>query len=429
MPRLPARLAPVLLPVLLVALAGCGGPDQGGSSHAKTVTTGSSSPASTTASGSAAAAPPKIALHKVGQFDKPVLAISVPGTDQVAVVEQPGTIRVVDHMTCAARDNCPRAVVKTGAVVLDLTKQLSHGNEQGLLGLAFHPDWPTDPRIFIDFTDAKGTTHVEAWTMAGPTARAVKQQTLLEIPQPFANHNGGNVLFGPDGLLYIGMGDGGDGGDPGDRAQSPGELLGKLLRIDVDGDSAKGYTIPEGNLAGGAPEVWALGLRNPWRYSFDSQTGALWIGDVGQEQYEEVDAITKAGLATDGTDNPNFGWRLREGFSGYDDSGKTGPGVMTGPVLDYSHEDAGCSISGGIVYRGAQLPELRGYYLFADYCSDQLRLVRADGVPGSKRTRGSLKYTEQQGAAEMNSFGAINGGELLVTATDGSVYQVVGAGS
>ncbi|MBC7460335.1 MAG: PQQ-dependent sugar dehydrogenase, partial [Thermoleophilia bacterium] len=179
-----------------------------------------------------------------------------------------------------------------------------------------------------------------------------------------------------------------------------------------------------GQLKGGAPGVWALGLRNPWRYSFDSKTGDLWIGDVGQDSFEEVDAIPAKQL--EHGPNPNFGWRLREGFAKFDDSGVTGPGTRTEPVLDYGHKD-GCSVTGGIVYRGTQLPKLDGFYVFADFCSDQLRFLAADGVPGSKQSRGSLTYSEQKGVPQVNSFGRIKGDELLVTTTQGGVYQLVGA--
>ncbi|MCW2973368.1 MAG: glucose/sorbosone dehydrogenase-like protein, partial [Thermoleophilia bacterium] len=405
----------LLLPLLLLVAAGCGDGDatkrsSGASTKGSAVARDGGSPER------ASSAPPKVALHKVGSFDRPVLAIGVPGTDQVAVVEQPGRIRVVSNMTCAARDNCPAEVVKTGVTVLDLTGKVSSGNEQGLLGLAFAPGWPDDPRIFIDYTDLDGATHVEAWKLSTPTAKATRLNTLFEIEQPYANHNGGNLAFGPDGNLYIGMGDGGDGGDPGDRAQTTDELLGKLLRVSVDTDDPTGY-VATGGLTG-RPEVWALGLRNPWRFSFDADTGDLWIGDVGQDSFEEIDAIAAAQLESG--PHPNFGWRRREGFAGFDDSGKTGPGTLTAPVLDYGRDD-GCSVTGGIVYRGKQLPALDGFYVFADFCSDQLRFLRADGVPGSKQQRGSLSYTEQAGVPQVNSFGRINDDELLVTTTDGGV--------
>ncbi|MCW2950427.1 MAG: hypothetical protein JWN41_1440 [Thermoleophilia bacterium] len=418
-----ALLALTMAGLVLAACGKEGGGDARDRAGSKATRPSSSTPAQPSKATPDSSATPKVALRRVGRFDRPVLAIEVPGTDLVAVVEQSGRILTASHMTCARPSACPAEPVHTGSTVLDLRGTLATGNEQGLLGLAFHPDWPTDPRIFVDFTDRKGTTHIEAWTWAGTAKRAQKQQTLIEIVQPYANHNGGNLRFGPDDLLYIGMGDGGDAGDPGDRAQTAGELLGKLLRIDVDRGGGRGYAIPKGNLPGGSPEVWALGLRNPWRFSFDAKTGDLWIGDVGQNKYEEIDVIPTAKVVQNAS-NPNFGWRRTEGFSDYDSSGATGPGTMTQPVLDYSH-DHGCSISGGVVYRGSQLPRLDGWYLFADFCSDELRLLNADGVPGVEQRRGSLTYHAVKGAAQINSFSEVQHGEVLATATDGNVYQVV----
>ena len=406
------RLAPLLLLATLIAAA-CGGSGGGGSA-------GSPSKRASPRAGD----PPAVTLHKVGQFVRPVLALAVPGTDLVAVVEQGGKVIVVPKMTCVARDNCPKAIAKAGTVVVDLSSQVSTGNEQGLLGMAFHPNWPTDPRIFLDYTDRTGATHVEAWTMTGPTTRAKHRQTLLEIPQPFANHNGGNVLFGPSGLMYIGMGDGGDAGDPGDRAQSPQELLGKLLRIDVDGGAGRGYAIPKGNVEEGAPEVWAVGLRNPWRFSFDAKTGDLWIGDVGQNKFEEIDAITSDVVEHGPT--PNFEWRRKEGFAGFDSSGRTGPGHMTDPVLDYGRRD-GCSVTGGVVYRGTQLPKLDGWYVFADFCSNRLRLLDASGVPGSTKRLGDRDWVETKGVAQVSSLTSVQRGDVLVTTVTGGIYQLVGA--
>ncbi|MCW2960322.1 MAG: hypothetical protein JWM90_709, partial [Thermoleophilia bacterium] len=244
-------------------------------------------------------------------------------------------------------------------------------------------------------------------------------------PQPYPNHNGGDLVFGPDGLLYIGTGDGGSGGDPEDRAQRPGELLGKMLRIDVDAEGQSGYGIPEGNLDEGRPEVWATGLRNPWRFSFDAKTGDLWIGDVGQNAFEEIDALPASALEPGGP-NPNFGWRRTEGFEPFEDSGTTGPGIMTQPVLDYGRDD-GCSVTGGQVYRGSAVPDLVGWYVFADFCGKDLRLVEAADVPGSKQTRGSLEWSSQPGLEQVASFGLDPDGELLVVSLGGTIARIEAA--
>ncbi len=368
--------------------------------------------------------PPRLALRQVGAFTKPVAAVPVPGTDQIAVVEQGGRLIVASGMSCADADRCPDKPVDGGTTILDLTGKVSTGNEQGLLGVAFHPEWPDDPRIFIDYTDTSGDTHVEAWTLRTPTGKAAFSKELLHIHQPFENHNGGDVVFGPDKLLYIGMGDGGDAGDPGDRAQEGDELLGKMLRIDVNGGGERGYSIPDGNLAKGAPEVWAVGLRNPWRFSFDPKLGDLWIGDVGQDTWEELDALPRASLSSDAT--PNFGWRRREGFASFDESGQTGPGELVDPVLAYGRKQ-GCSITGGVVYRGRLIPELDGWYVFADFCGDDVRVVDADGVPGATFKRGELTWTTRDGVAQTSAFATVQHGEVLALSLAGGVYQIVPA--
>ena len=404
-------LLALLCAVCAIGLAACG--DDDGSVASTRSDTGSD-------------AFPALELAQVGAFDMPVAAVPVPGTDQVAVVEQGGRVLVVSGMSCVDSDRCPDEPVDDGDVILDLGDRVSAGGERGLLGLAFHPDWPDDPRIFIDYTDSRGATRVEAWTLAAPTASAERATELLRIPQPYANHNGGHLAFGPDGLLYVGTGDGGSGGDPGDRAQEGDELLGKLLRLDVDAGGERGYGIPEGNLAAGdgAEQVWAVGLRNPWRFSFDPKTGDLWIGDVGQASWEEIDA-----LAADELDGPtpNFGWRRFEGYESFDDSGQVGPGELVEPVLAYGR-DAGCSITGGVVYRGEQVPALDGWYLFGDFCADDVRALRSDDVPGGSFESGELDWQSFDGVGSIVSFATVQGGEVLALSLRGGVYQVVEAG-
>ncbi len=370
--------------------------------------------------------PPQPALALVGSFDQPIAAVPVPGTDQVAVAEQGGRVLVVSGMACAGPDRCPEEPVDRGAVVVDISGEIASGGERGLLGIAFHPEWPDDPRIFLDYTDRDGTTRVEAWQLDAPTATARRRTELLRIEQPYANHNGGHLAFGPDGLLYVGTGDGGSGGDPGDRAQEGDDLLGKLLRLDVDAGGERGYGIPDGNLAEGqgAPQVWAVGLRNPWRFSFDPDTGDLWIGDVGQDSYEEIDALPAERLSSGPT--PNFGWRRFEGYEPFDDSGQDGPGELVDPVLAYGR-DSGCSVTGGVVYRGELVPDLDGWYLFADFCSSDVRMLRADGVPGRDTTPGELSWRSFDGADSIASFARVQRDEVLVLSLQGGVYQVVDA--
>lgn len=371
-----------------------------------------------------AAGAPALRLVDVGRFNAPVHVLAVPGTDLMAVIEKTGRVLVVSDMACAGADRCPERVAVTGDVVVDITSKVSDGSEQGLLGMAFHPTWPEDPRIFLNYTDTEGDTRIEAWTLASPTARAVRQRELLRIEQPYDNHNGGHLAFGPDGLLYIGTGDGGSGGDPEDRAQQVDELLGKLLRIDVDAGGERGYGIPDGNLDDGAPEAWAIGLRNPWRFTFDADTGDLWIGDVGQNEFEEIDAISRAQL--DGDATLNFGWRRFEGFDEFDPSGVTGPGRLVTPVLAYGR-DEGCSVTGGVVYRGSLIPRLQGWYVFGDFCADDLRLVDAAGIPGTRPERGHLTWLSATGASQVASIAEGHGHELFVVSLDGAIRQLVPA--
>ena len=408
-----ARLS--LLVLTTVALAACGGDDSPGGA-----TTDPDRGSTAADSGDR----PSIRLVEVARFQAPVHALAVPGTDLVAIVEKRGRVLVAADVACVDADRCPEKPATTGDVIVDLRDEVSDASEQGLLGMAFHPTWPEDPRIFLNYTDTSGDTRIEAWELTTPTGRATRQRELLRIEQPYENHNGGHLAFGPDGLLYVGTGDGGSGGDPEDRAQQEDELLGKLLRLDVDGGGERGYAIPDGNLGGGAAEAWAIGLRNPWRFSFDSKTGDLWIGDVGQNEFEEIDAVTKARLGE--SETPNFGWRLREGYASFDDSGTTGPGELIDPVLAYGR-DEGCSVTGGVVYRGALVPRLEGWYVFTDFCADDLRLVDATGVAGTQPKQGDVTWVSAPGAAQVASIAEVQDGELLVVSLDGSIRQVLPA--
>ncbi|HET9730127.1 MAG TPA: PQQ-dependent sugar dehydrogenase, partial [Acidimicrobiia bacterium] len=263
-------------------------------------------------------------------------------------------------------------IVANGSVVTTpvLTLAVSHGDEQGLLGIAFSPD---GSKLYTDITDPNGNTHVDEWTMHGDVADPKSRRELLYQPQPYPNHNGGEVLIGPDGMLYIGFGDGGSGGDPQNRAQNLGTWLGKILRINPNRDGASPYSVPADNpfvgRAGARHEIWMYGLRNPWRFSFDRATGATWIGDVGQDLYEEVD------YAPPHTSGINWGWSAREGFHPY--NSVTAPGARN-PVLETTHHAGNCAIVGGYVYRGTAIAGLAGTYIFGDDCNPALMGVIAN---------------------------------------------------
>ena len=311
-------------------------------------------------------------------FRGPVDLVWRDGDPAMYVVDQPGVITpVVDGVS--------------GAPVLDIRDLVSCCGEQGLLGLAFHP---TEPLAYVDYTNSDGDTVVAEFVVgANGVFDRDSRRTVITLDQPYANHNGGKVVFGPDGMLYIGLGDGGSGGDPERRALSLREPMGKLLRIDPRADGDRPYTVPADNpfidVDGALPEIWSLGLRNPWRFNFDSETGDLWIADVGQDDWEEVDV---AHASDGGGRGVNFGWSAFEGTHPY--NGDQSTDGVTMPIYEYPHGDDGCSISGGTVYRGNAIPSLRGWYLFGDYCSGKvwalhevpgaapivLELAKADGV-------------------------------------------------
>jgi glucose/arabinose dehydrogenase len=322
------------------------------------------------------------------------------GSGRLFVVEQTGRIRIL------GRD------AGLDPPFLDLTDQVETGSERGLLGLAFHPDFAANGRFFVNYTRAPDGASVVAEFHAGASHEHAdpQERVLLTVAQPFANHNGGMVAFGPDGYLYIGLGDGGSAGDPGDRAQNPNELLGKILRIDVDG--ARPYGIPKDNPfagGGGRPEVYALGLRNPWRFAFDRKDGRLLVGDVGQNRIEEIDLVGRGG---------NYGWPLMEGRSCYRPATDCERPGLTLPMAQYQHGQGRCSVTGGYVYRGSALPGLAGSYLFADFCSGEIFGLRQDA-------RSMLLDTRLQIA----SFGEDAAGEIYVVDLGGAVYRIVGAGA
>jgi glucose/arabinose dehydrogenase len=278
-------------------------------------------------------------------------------------------------------------------------------NEMGLLGLAFHPDFAQNGYFYVNYTGAEGDTFISRFTSSGSSSDPASEVNLLRVNQPFPNHNGGTLNFGPDGYLYAGLGDGGAAGDPFGNGQNLDTLLGKILRIDVD--SAEPYAIPTDNPFG--DEIWAYGLRNPWRMSFDSATGDLYIGDVGQGQWEEIDIIP-AGSAG----GQNFGWDFREGAHEYD--GIAPPGLID-PIAEYSHSEGGCSVTGGYVYRGA-MPEWNGIYLYGDYCTGYIwGLINVNGV-----WQNQLLFDVE---FNITSFGQDETGEVYIIADGGAVFRLV----
>jgi glucose/arabinose dehydrogenase len=348
----------------------------------------------------------KLELRPVaGGFQAPLyITHAGDGSDRLYIVEQVGAIRTMVNGRVDA------------APFLDVSDLTEPGSEQGLLGLAFHPHFEDNGRFFVDYTDTEGDTVVAEYRAGGGRADPGSAKVLLRIEQPYPNHNGGALEFGPDGFLYIAMGDGGSAGDPEDRAENRDELLGKLLRIDVDGPSP--YEVPASNPfagGGGRHEVWAYGLRNPWRFSFDLPTRTLWIADVGQSAREEVNrvAFRRGGL--------DYGWNEMEGTACFEPpTGCDEQGRVT-PITEYTHDD-GCSITGGYVYRGRRFPALRGGYFFSDFCSGKVWAIDAEG---SARQR-PIELLDTEHA--VSSFGVDARGELYLTdLSGGEVLLVTGS--
>lgn len=347
-----------------------------------------------------------VKLTEVAKADSPVGLIVHPLTKATYVIEKTGRIRTLSVSGGSASP-------VSGDVALDIGSQVSSGSEQGLLSAAFSPDgeW-----LYVDYTDTTGDTHIRAFPFDD---RAEGTGTdLLKVKQPFANHNGGQLLVTADGVLWIGLGDGGSSGDPNHNGQNRSTLLSKILRIRPTPRAKKKYTIPPGNLRPNAglasakvrPEIWAYGLRNPWRFSID-QGRTVWIGDVGQDAVEEIDTVPVS------TVGANFGWSLREGKQAFDGGAK--PAGAIDPVYDYSHDDGRCSVTGGYVYRGARLPDLVGSYVFADYCKGALQVF----------TPGAAEATPLGvDVASPSSFGIDANAELYVLSLDGGIYRLDPAG-
>lgn len=337
----------------------------------------------------------RLALEPVADgFAQPVLVTNA-GDDRLFVLDQPGRIWVID--------------AGGAAVFLDIRERVVFRNEQGLLGLAFHPDHVGNGLLYVNYTNLDGDTVVSEFIVTSDRniADPASERIVLSIDQPARNHNGGMINFGPDGNLWIAMGDGGAGDDRFGNGQRDDTLLGAMLRVDVDPEVLP-YRIPEGNVFEAA-EIWAIGLRNPWRFSFDGES--LWVADVGQDDIEEINrvATTDSGL--------NFGWPIMEGAGCFPPGSSCDPGGLVIPVDQYDHGE-GCSVTGGYVYRGSEIPSLHGHYFYSDFCSGLLRSIEPGGA--------TIDWTDQVGKiSSVTSFGVDATGELYIVSGNGTIYRLV----
>ena len=337
-------------------------------------------------------------------FTDPV-EITHAGDSRLFVVQQGGLIKIVN------------ANGTTNATpFLNLSSIISTGGERGLLGLAFHPNYATNGFFFVNYTNTAGNTVIARYSVsANPNVASTTGTILMTITQPFSNHNGGSIKFGPDGYLYIGMGDGGSGGDPGNRSQNISDNLGKMLRIDVNSSVAPFYTNPTTNPyvgIAGNDEIWAIGLRNPWKFSFNRLNGDLWIADVGQNAIEEIDKISSP-LPNTGI---NFGWRCYEGNSTYNTTGCAAASTMTFPFTQYARSGGACSVTGGYVYTGTLYPNFQNKYFFTDYCDDKIRMVNSAGT---------ITTTSSFSGNSFATFGEDVVGELYVAGiSSGIIFKI-----
>jgi glucose/arabinose dehydrogenase len=382
-------------------MLGCGGSGQDATARA-TPTATAASPTATPSPSAAAATPrPGLRLRRVGTFDSPVYVTSPPGDRRrLFVVEQGGRVRVMRDGRTLSRP------------FLELRGRISAGSERGLLSLAFAPDYTRSGRFYVYYTAGDGAIRiVEYRRRSAERARRGSARVVLSQPHPAGNHNGGLVLFGPDGMLYAGLGDGGGAGDQDNNAQNLGTVLGKIIRIDPRRRGGRAYRVPGSNpfagRSGVRPEIYAYGLRNPWRFAF-TPAGDLVVADVGQNEVEEISIVRRAGA--------NLGWRVYEGRSRY--AGGTAPGHLP-PVIERSHSAGNCSITGGVVVRDPVLSSLRGRYVFGDFCRGQLESARM--ASGSARSVRSHSVSVDQ----LSSFGVDGRRRVYATSLSGPVYRLV----
>ncbi|HEY3671546.1 MAG TPA: PQQ-dependent sugar dehydrogenase [Acidimicrobiia bacterium] len=358
----------------------------------------------------AGAATPALRLTKVADVEGVTVIAPRAGTRTLYLAQQDGMVRSLRGSRVASTP------------VLDLRSRVSQdGGERGLLGLAFSPDGAL---LYVHYSDIDGNTQVDQYAMAGGRATPSSRKSILQVEQPQSNHNGGQLAFGPDGYLYLGLGDGGNEGDegpghaPGGNGQSLDTLLGKILRIAPDpAPGERGYSVPPDNpfvgVDGARPEIWSYGLRNPWRFSFDTKNGDLWIGDVGQNEYEEIDRVA-ATAGRDAGKGVNFGWNRLEGDHAYRGSA---PNDADPPVYEIPHDTGACAVVGGYRYRGTKIPGLVGDYLFSDNCDGTIRLL----VPAGD---GFTMEDAGVDAASVATFGQANNGTLYVSSLSDGVYRI-----
>jgi glucose/arabinose dehydrogenase len=401
------RLPGALAAGLCAALAGCGG-----GSPTEPAASPSAPPAGTCSDGEPVPGNVALALRTVASGLSSPLDLQSPPGDRARlfVVERGGRIRIVKNGQLLSTS------------FLDVSGRVSSGGERGLLGLAFHPSYAQNGRFFVNYTDPNGDTRISEFRVSSGDPDAAdpgSERVLVRVNQPFSNHNGGGLAFGSDGKLYAGLGDGGSGGDPLGNGQNLATRLGKMLRLDVDGPRLAPADNPFVAVPGAEPEIWAYGLRNPWRFSFDRETGDLYIGDVGQGDYEEIDVET-----TPRRGGQNYGWNVMEGTHCYNAASCSMAG-LTLPVLDYGH-DQGCSVTGGVVYRGCRLPGYAGTYFYGDYCSASVRSFRfQNGAVTDQRDWSNALG----GLSSISSFGVDAEGEVYVLDLNrGTVSKVVPAG-
>lgn len=431
MTRPRARSVTLLVAVAALAIAGCGSDDAATDSFGLgrpttpttdspgTTTTSSAPPATAGTDLSSSSAPtvpatappstappgplaePRVALLEIGEFDQPVEVVRRPGAGELFVVEQPGRVVAVTDLS--------------REVVLDITGLTDARGEQGLLGLAFHP---TDDLAYVHYTGPDGATVVDEYavdpltTVFDPASR----REVLTVAQPYSNHNGGQLAFGPDQLLYIGLGDGGSGGDPQRFALDLGSRLGKILRIDPAAAGGQPFGVPPDNpfvdTPGADPTIWSFGLRNPWKFSFDGPTGDLWIADVGQNRFEEINRSPGDADRMNAGRAVNYGWSAFEGFERFNED-QPAEGAEP-PLFVYDHASGRCSVSGGTVARGTTVPNLAGWYVFGDYCSGQIWALDPTAPPSEPRV---IEI------ARLDTLVAVSEGG------DGELYAVSGAGT
>ncbi|HKC13574.1 MAG TPA: PQQ-dependent sugar dehydrogenase [Vicinamibacteria bacterium] len=396
------RKSGLILTLAVALAAGCG--------HDAPAPVATPTPVACATGTPVAGTPPLTATLVAGGFETPLDLQAPPGDrERVFVVEQVGVIKIV------------RAGTVLATPFLDIHTKTRPGGEQGLLGLAFHPQYATNHRFYVNYTDRPGDTHISEFQSSSTNpdfADPATERELLYLHQPFANHNGGGLAFGGDGMLYVGLGDGGSGGDPFGNGQNLKTPLGKMLRYDVD----RAVPPPDNpflNTPGAFPYIWAYGLRNPFRFAFDRVTGDLYIGDVGQNLHEEVDVALAPRRGGE-----NYGWNIMEGLSCYAPSSGCNQAGLTLPVLDYGH-DQGCAIIGGVVYRGCLMPGYAGAYFYGDECSAFVRSFRLQG--GKVTDERDWTASVGKGLQNISSFGVDADGEVYIVEYAGRLFKIVPA--